>query len=131
MRMSIADLFGDAAPLRSDGFVIAEMDQIRVARRIQDAPAQQMCPHNVSVQARVTGTQVHVHLEAEYFSYEVTLLPELVADGAVQVSQQLFTLLPGDEVDVVIDAANISDAQNIATRIEEITWSLNRLMNER
>ena len=47
------------------------------------------------------------------------------------VSQQLFTLLPGDEVDVVIDAANISDAQNIATRIEEITWSLNRLMNER
>ena len=131
MRMTIADLFGDPTLLHSDGFVIAEMDQIRVARRIQDAPVQQMCPHNVSVQARVTGTKVHIHLEAECFSYEVTLLPELVAEGVVQVSQQLLTLLPGDEVDVVIDAADESDAQKIATQIEAITWSLNRLMNER
>ena len=129
MRFASTDLFG-SENLRNDGFLIAQMDDIRVARRLQDGPIHKMCAHDVDLQARVDGTDVHLHIEARCFSYELTLLPELVAQGHVQVSQQLLTLLAGDQVDIVIETENKSDAALIATQIEDICWSTNRLMNE-
>ena len=129
MRFASTDLFG-SENLRHSGFLIAQMDDIRVARRLQDSPVQKMCAHDVDLQARVDGADVHVHIEARCFSFELTLLPELVAQGHVQVSQQLLTLLAGDQVDIVIETENKSDAALIATQIEDICWSTNRLMNE-
>jgi beta-mannosidase len=56
-------------------------------------------------------------------------LPELVALDRVEVSQERITLLPGEEIDLVIDCSTSDDARIVAGEIESITWSLNRLMN--
>jgi beta-mannosidase len=48
----------------------------------------------------------------------------------VEVSQERLTLLQGEELDLVIDCSNPEDAARVASAIEEITWSLNRLMHE-
>jgi hypothetical protein len=53
----------------------------------------------------------------------------LIALDLVNVSQERVTLLPGEEIDFVIEASTARDAQEIAKKIDEITWSLNRLMN--
>jgi beta-mannosidase len=55
-------------------------------------------------------------------------LPELVALDRVEVSQERITLLPGEEIDLVIDCSTSDDARRVAGEIESITWSLNRLM---
>jgi beta-mannosidase len=130
MRIDTVANFEKLALLALDGFLIADMEGIRVARRIADTPVRSMCPHQIDVTARVVGSDVLLHLEARCFAFEVALLPELVVNGQVRVSQQLVTLLPGEEIDLVIEAANAADAAQIAAAVDEITWSLNRLMNQ-
>jgi beta-mannosidase len=70
-----------------------------------------------------------VHVTANSFIHELSLLPELVALDRVEVTQERVTLLPGEDIDLVIDCSNPEDAAQAASAIEEITWSLNRLLN--
>jgi beta-mannosidase len=53
-----------------------------------------------------------------------------VAADHVTVSAQRVTLLPGESINIVIDCSNEADAARVARAIDEITWSLNRLMND-
>lgn len=129
IRIDIAAEFSGASVLEIDGFLVAQMDDIRVARRIRDSALQKMCADDLELTARVVGNDVQVHIHARCFTFELALLPELVAKGPVQVSQQLVTLLPGEEINIVIEAASGEEAAVIASAIELITWSVNRLMN--
>jgi beta-mannosidase len=125
----LSELF-DASDLYAvDGYLIAELDGIRTARRVLDKAVSQVCAHNVDLAAQIAGTSVKVHVTANCFIHELSLLPELVALDRVEVSQERITLLPGEEIDLVIDCSNIDDAARVASEIEKITWSLNRLMN--
>jgi len=72
---------------------------------------------------------VQVLVQAECFIHELSILPELVAEDHVTVSAQRITLLPGESSNIVIDCSSEEDAARVASEIESITWSLNRLMN--
>jgi beta-mannosidase len=122
-------LFDTSDIFATNGYLIAELDGIRTARRVLDKAVSQVCPHNVELTAQVVGTAVNVHVKAECFIHEFSLLPELVALDRVTVSQERITLLPGEEIDLVIEASHETDATVIAHSLEDIAWSLNRLMN--
>jgi beta-mannosidase len=125
----LSELF-DASDLYAvDGYLIAELDGIRTARRVLDKAVSQVCAHNVELAAQIAGTSVKVHVTANCFIHELSLLPELVALDRVEVSQERITLLPGEEIDLVIECSNSDDAARVASEIEKVTWSLNRLMN--
>jgi beta-mannosidase len=112
-----------------DGFLIADLGDIRAARRILDSPVNDVCAHQISIQERVVGNQVQVYLEAQCFIHELSILPELVALDRVEVSQERITLLPDEAIDITIDCSSAEDAHRVGAAIDEITWSLNRLMN--
>ena len=81
------------------------------------------------VSAATALAEVKVHVTANCFIHELSLLPELVALDRVELSQERITLLPGEEIDLVIECSNSDDAARVASEIEKVTWSLNRLMN--
>jgi beta-mannosidase len=123
------ELFDASDIYATNGYLIAELDGIRTARRVLDKAVSTVCQHNVELTAQVMGNNVNVHVTAHCFIHELSLLPELVAQDRVNVSQERVTLLPGEEIDFTIETTNQSDAQLIAQSIEKVTWSLNRLMN--
>jgi beta-mannosidase len=125
----LSELFGSSDIYATNGYLIAELDGIRTARRVLDKAVSSVCPHNVELTAHVLGRTVEVHAEAKCFIHELSLLPELVAQDRVNVSHERLTLLPSEEIDLVIEATSESDAQVIAKSIDAIAWSLNRLMN--
>ena len=127
----LTDLFTTPGVSTINGYLVAELGEIRTARRIFDAAVQEVCAHNVTLTERVEGKRVQVLVQADCFIHELSILPELVAQDLVTVSQERVTLLPGESVNIVIDCASADDAKKVAAHIEEITWSLNRLMNER
>jgi beta-mannosidase len=126
---NISELFASADVYASNGYLIAELDGIRTARRVLDKAVSKVCAHNIDLAAQVAGSSVKVHVTANCFIQELSLLPELVALDRVEVTQERITLLPGEEIDLVITCSNSEDAARVASAIEEITWSLNRLLN--
>ena len=126
----LSELFGLTDIFSTNGYLVAELDGIRTARRVLDKPVSRLCAHAVELSAQIKGNSVNVHVNANCFIHELSLLPELVALDRVEVSQERITLLPGEELDLVIDCSNPEDAARVASAIEEITWSLNRLMIE-
>jgi beta-mannosidase len=125
----LSELFDASDFYAVDGYLIAELDGIRTARRVLDKAVSQVCAHNVEIAAQIAGTSVKVRVTANCFIHELSLLPELVALDRVEVSQERISLLRGEERDLVIDCSNSDDAARVASEIEKITWSLNRLMN--
>ncbi len=125
----LSELFASGDVYASNGYLIAELDGIRAARRVLDKAVGKVCSQNVELAAQVAGSSVKVHVTANCFIHELSLLPELVALDRVEVTQERVTLLPGEEIDLEITCSNIEDAARVASAIEEITWSLNRLMN--
>jgi beta-mannosidase len=128
---NLSELFASSDLYVTNGYLIAELDGIRTARRVLDRAVGKVCAHNVELAAQVVGSSVKVHVTANCFIQELSLLPELVALDRVEVTQERVTLLPGEEIDLVITCSNSEDAARVASAIEEITWSLNRLMNEK
>jgi len=126
---ALGELFALSDIATVDGYLIAELDGIRTARRVLDKPVNSVCPHNVELAAVIKGNSVMVHVSAQCFIHELSLLPELVALDRVEVSQERITLLPGEEIDLVIECSHSDDAKKVASQIEDIAWSLNRLMN--
>jgi beta-mannosidase len=125
----LSDVFKADDVLAIDGYLVAELGEIRTARRIWDTAVQEVCGHNVTLLERVDGKQVQVLVQAECFIHELSILPELAAADHVTVSAQRVTLLPGESINIVIDCSSEEDAQLISKSIDEIAWSLNRLMN--
>ena len=125
----LSDVFRTGEVSAIDGYLVAELGEIRTARRIWDAAVQEVCGHNVTLLERVDGKRVQVLVQAECFIHELSILPELVAEDHVTVSAQRITLLPGESSNIVIDCSSEEDAARVASEIESITWSLNRLMN--
>ena len=126
---ALGELFALSDIATVDGYLIAELDGIRTARRVLDEPVNSVCPHNVELVAAIKGNSVMVHVSAQCFIHELSLLPELVALDRVEVSQERITLLPGEEIDLVIECSHSDDAKKVASQIDDIAWSLNRLMN--
>jgi beta-mannosidase len=129
LSFNLIELFTSGDLYATNGYLIAELDGIRTARRVLDKAVGKVCAHDIELVAQVAVNSVKVHVTANCFIYELSILPELVALDRVEVTQESITLLPGEEIDVVITCSNSEDAARVASAIEEITWSLNRLMS--
>ena len=114
--------------LESNGYVVAQLGDIRTARRMLDKPVARINSVDAEISAAIDGLKVCVTIKAHSFIHEFSLLPELVAQDEVVVSAQRLTILPNESVYVEISATNAGDADLICRSIDQIAWSLNRLV---
>ncbi len=117
----------DKLPIQ--GFVVAQLGDIRTARTVSDDPISSINPHEIEISPHIDGNKVVLRIHAKSFIHELSFLPELVAQEVATVSVQRLTLIPGDNISVEITASNSQDAQLIVNSLEEITWSLNKLVS--
>ena len=127
--MRLSSLFSSTNIFASNGYVVAQLGDIRSARRILDRPIRKINAFDAKVEAKISGNTVQVELKAHAFIHELSLLPELVALEPTTVSLQRVTILPGERVEIEIKARNVSDAEKIHASISQIVWSLNRLVS--
>ena len=127
--MRLSSLFSSTNIFASNGYVVAQLGDIRSARRILDRPIRKINAFDAKVEAKISGNTVQVELKAHAFIHELSLLPELVAQEPTTVSLQRVTILPGERVEIEIKARNVSDAEKIHASISQIVWSLNRLVS--
>ena len=127
--MRLSSLFSSTNIFASNGYVVAQLGDIRSARRILDRPIRKINAFDAKVEAKISGNTVQVELKAHAFIHELSLLPGLVALEPTTVSLQRVTILPGERVEIEIKARNVSDAEKIHASISQIVWSLNRLVS--
>jgi beta-mannosidase len=113
----------------SNGYVVAQLGDIRTARRVLDKPIERINSIDCDIAAVISGLDISVTVKAHSFIHEFSLLPELVAQDLVTVSAQRLTILPNETVVIDIKASTTQDAQLIYESINEIAWSLNRLIS--
>jgi beta-mannosidase len=113
----------------SNGYVVAQLGDIRTARRVLDKPIERINFIDCDIAAVISGLDISVTVKANSFIHEFSLLPELVAQDLVTVSAQRLTVLPNETVVIDIEASTTQDAQLIYESINEIAWSLNRLIS--
>ena len=114
--------------LESNGYVVAQLGDIRTSRRMLDKPVARINPVDAQILAAIDGLKVCVTIKAHCFVYEFSLLPELVAQDEVIVSAQRLTILPNESVYIEVTATHAADAEIICRSIDQIAWSLNRLV---
>ncbi|MEI7541211.1 MAG: glycoside hydrolase family 2 TIM barrel-domain containing protein [Actinomycetes bacterium] len=114
--------------LESNGYVVAQLGDIRTARRMLDKPIARINPVDAQITAVIDGLKVNVKVTAQSFIHEFSLLPELVAHDEVVVSAQRLTILPNETAYLEIAATHAEDAKLISKSMDQITWSLNRLV---
>ena len=113
---------------KSNGYVVAQMGELRTARRVLDKPVARLNLPTADIKATVAQDLVNVVIKARNFIHEFSMLPELVVANPVTVSAQRLTILPGEQVVIEIQCSNSSDAQKVAHSVEQIAWSLNKLV---
>ena len=113
---------------KSNGYVVAQMGELRTARRVLDKPVARLNSPTADIKATVAQDLVNVVIKARNFIHEFSMLPELVVANPVTVSAQRLTILPGERVVIEIQCSNSSDAQKVAHSVEQIAWSLNKLV---
>ena len=113
---------------KSNGYVVAQMGELRTARRVLDKPVARLNLPTADIKATVAQDLVNVVIKARNFIHEFSMLPELVVANPVTVSAQRLTILPGERVVIEIQCSNSSDAQKVAHSVEQIAWSLNKLV---
>lgn len=121
-------LFSTPHVLANNGYLVASVGDIRVARRSLDQPIQRINAFQGDMSATTSGTRVQVHLKAHAYIHEFSLLPELVAQKLTRVTSQRISILPGEAVNLEIIASDEVDATLIQGGIDQISWSLNRLV---
>ena len=114
--------------LESNGYVVAQLGDIRTARRMLDKPVARINPVDAQISAAIDGIKVCVTIKAHSSIHEFSLLPELVAQDEVVVSAQRLTILPNESIYIEITATHAADAEIICSSIDQIAWSLNRLV---
>ncbi|MEI7931340.1 MAG: hypothetical protein WCH97_07460, partial [Actinomycetes bacterium] len=112
----------------SNGYVVAQMGELRTARRVLDKPVARLNSPLADIKATATEELVSVAIKAHNFIHEFSLLPELVVANPVTVSAQRLTILPGEQIVIEIQCSNSSDAQKVVHSVEQIAWSLNKLV---
>jgi beta-mannosidase len=112
----------------SNGYVVAQLGDIRTARRILDKPVENINSFDADIRTSISGLNITVTVKAHAFIHEFSVLPELVANESVTVSSARLTILPNETVTIDIQASTTQDAQSIYKSITEISWSLNKLI---
>jgi beta-mannosidase len=126
-RTPATDIFPEIADGQYEGFILANSQEVRAARRTTLNPAAQAPSHDVKVFTSFANGLLKVDVTANTYIHELCAMPEIMALGT-QIDKQIVSLLPGEAHTFTI-SGQPSDLQKIAENIQSLLWSHNRVVN--
>ena len=126
-RTPATEIFPEIADGQYEGFILANSQEVRAARRTTLNPAAQAPAHDLKVFTSFSGDLLKVDVTANTYIHELCAMPEIMALGT-QIDKQIVSLLPGEAHTFTI-SGQPSDLQKIAENIHSLLWSHNRVVN--
>ena len=126
-RTSMVDYFPEIKDGNFEGFIVATNNEVRAARRSTLNPAKSAPAHSCEIKCEDKSGALLVTVTAKTYLHELSVLPEVAGLGT-QVDSQMVYLLPGESHTFTITgpAKVLADVKE---RIDELTWSHNRVVN--
>ena len=126
-RKNLTEVFPVIADGNFEGFLHAEGDGIRTARRSTLKPAANASKQQLTANANISDGKLIVNVKAIGYLHELCVLPELFGLN-VNSDNQLVSLLPGQSVDfTIVGPADV--LKEISNSLDKLLWSHNRLVN--
>jgi beta-mannosidase len=126
-RTPATEIFPECADGQYEGFILANSQEVRAARRTTLNPAKDAPAHDLKVFTSMDGDLLKVDVTANTYIHELSALPEIVALGT-QVDKQNVSLLPGESHTFTISGEG-KDLMAIAEKVKTLLWSHNRVVN--
>jgi beta-mannosidase len=126
-RTPATEIFPEIADGQYEGFILANSQEVRAARRTTLNPAKDAPAHDLKVFTSMDGDLLKVDVTANTYIHELSALPEIVALGT-QVDKQNVSLLPGESHTFTISGEG-KDLMAIAEKVKTLLWSHNRVVN--
>ena len=126
-RTPATEIFPEIADCHYEGFILANSQEVRAARRTTLDPARQAPAHDLKIFTKFEGTDLKIDVTANTYIHELCALPEIYALGT-QIDRQIISLLPGETHTFTISGAK-ADLQEIAENASALLWSHNRVVN--
>jgi beta-mannosidase len=126
-RTPATEIFPEIADCHYEGFILANSQEVRAARRTTLDPARQAPAHDIKIFTIFTGDVLKIDVTANTYIHELCALPEIVALGT-QIDKQIISLLPGETHTFTI-SGSMADLQKIAEQAPALLWSHNRVVN--
>jgi hypothetical protein len=92
------------------------------------SPALESPKHDLVASAKIASGVLKVEVKANTYIHELSFMPELLALGT-QVDSQIVSLLPGESHTFAV-TGDSKDLAEIASKIDDILWSHNRIVNQ-
>jgi hypothetical protein len=83
--------------------------------------------HDLSVTAEFKSEKLYVHVRANKYLHELSLLSEIVGLGT-QVDSQMVYLLAGEEHTFIVSGEH-SILEKVEAQLKDLLWSHNRVVN--
>ena len=126
-RTPATEIFPEIADGQYEGFILANSQEVRAARRTTLNPAAQAPAHDLKAFTSFSGDLLKVDVTANTYIHELCAMPEIMALGT-QIDKQIVSLLPGEAHTFTI-SGQPSDLQKISENIHSLLWSHNRVVN--
>jgi beta-mannosidase len=127
-RTPLVDQFPVIADGEYEGFILARTTDFSAGRRTTLKPAQRAPKHDCDIKCDWQGLNLEVSVTAKSYLHELSVLPEVVGFGT-NSDTQLVYLLPGQTHTFKISGPR-DVLEKVASRIDELVWSHNRVVNQ-
>jgi hypothetical protein len=91
-RTPATEIFPEIADGQYEGFILANSQEVRAARRTTLNPAKSSPSHDLKVFANISNNTLKLDVTANTYIHELSALPEIFALGT-QVDKQIVSLL--------------------------------------
>ncbi len=126
-RTSMIEYFPEIRSGAFEGFIVATSSECRAGRRSTLQPALHAPEHDLSVTAEFKSEKLYVHVRANKYLHELSLLSEIVGLGT-QVDSQMVYLLAGEEHTFIVSGEH-SILEKVEAQVKDLLWSHNRVVN--
>jgi beta-mannosidase len=126
-RTPATEIFPEIADGQYEGFILANSQEVRAARRTTLNPASKAPAHDVEIFSSFGDNLLKIDVTANTYIHELCAMPEIIALGT-QVDKQIVSLLPGESHTFTISGAS-EDLRKIAENASSLLWSHNRVVN--
>ncbi|MEY2814384.1 MAG: hypothetical protein RIS05_132 [Actinomycetota bacterium] len=126
-RTPATEIFPEIADGQYEGFILANSQEVRAARRTTLNPAKYSPAHDLKVFANISNNTLKLDVTANTYIHELSALPEIFALGT-QVDKQIVSLLPGETHTFTI-TGSLPDLTAMVESAEDLLWSHNRVVN--
>ena len=126
-RTPATEIFPEIADGQYEGFILANSQEVRAARRTTLNPAKNAPAHDLKVFTSFSDNLLKIDVTANTYIHELCAMPEIVALGT-QIDKQIVSLLPGETHTFTISGA-ADDLKRISEKASSLLWSHNRVVN--